>query len=170
MRKTIEDLTHRGLPALILQRVITREPDSSEESKFVTRAQFQDLRQQGEFVLSWFIYNTSFGIPRKELFDFLSKGYIVLVNVSRETLFEARRLFPESKIVYVKASPAICEDRIRNRQREVNADLNDRIERLRKEIEMPSPNLIINNENSIEKAVEEFSSFLRDLYKEKSWE
>lgn len=170
MRKTVEDLVHKGLPAVILQRVITRKADSSEQSKFVTRTQFQNLKERGEFVLSWLIYNTSFGIPRKELFDFLSKEYIVLVNVSRELLFEARRLFPESKIVYVKASPAICEDRIRNRQREVNNDLNDRIERLQKEIEMPSPNLIINNENSITTAVEEFTAFLSDLYKEKSGE
>lgn len=164
MRKTVDNLTQNGVPVVILQRVITRKPDISEASQYVTQKQFQKLHSQGAFVLSWFIYNTHFGIPRSPLLEFLSQGCIVLVNVSRETLYEARRIFPSSKIVYVEASPTVCESRIRNRQREPEGDINTRIDRLHKQIEMLSPDFIVNNDGKLHAAVEEFSTLIRSIY------
>jgi ribose 1,5-bisphosphokinase len=168
MRTTAEYLTQYGLPVVILQRVITRKPDASEASKYVTQTQFQQMLQQDEFILSWYIYNTHFGVLRAPLLEFLSQGNIVLVNASRGILYEARQILPSSKIVYIEASPAICEQRILNRKRESQGGVNERIHRLHKRIEMPSPNFIVNNDGNLHIAVEAFSTILQELYDGKS--
>jgi phosphonate metabolism protein PhnN/1,5-bisphosphokinase (PRPP-forming) len=164
MRKSAKTLKLEGINVTILQRVITRPPDETEKSLFVSESEFLQKKQKNEFAISWFIYGNWYGCPRKSLEASLQKGEIVLVNVSRSILYEASKKFPKSKIILIQVPIDIAQKRVELRGRENGNHLSARLTRMTEKVDMPSPNKIIINDGDLTKAAHELSSYLRTCY------
>jgi ribose 1,5-bisphosphokinase len=158
MRETVAYLTENGVSAQILKRMITRTPDKYEESNFLTIDEF--LQRKNEFALSWNIYDNWYGIPWDSIYAAYENTSLLLINVSRGVLYEARRLFPSSFIILVTVPKEIAESRIKNRGREDRNEMRRRITRLSKEVDMPYPSIIINNAGVLQDAAKELGEFL----------
>lgn len=166
MREVVGTLLSKDIPVNILQRVITRPPDKTEESLYLPEEEFFLRKSKKEYALSWFIYNNWYGCPLIPLEESLQRGDIVLVNVSRSILHEARKKYPQSKIVLIVAQDKIAENRIKNRGREDSNRLTERFTRMQKKIDMPIPDKIIQNEGDLDNAVLKLSDYLGKIYQD----
>ena len=154
------------IPVYLLQRHITRPPDNTEESLYVSEEEFIQRKSQKEYALSWFVYDNWYGCPRIPLEQSLQRGEIVIVNVSRSILYEAKEKYPQSKIVLIVVPDKVAEDRIKIRGREDSNHLADRFTRMQKKIDMPPPDIIIKNEGDLDIAVGHLSDYLRKIYQD----
>ena len=69
---------------------------------FVTTAEFQRMRDDGE-LLEWFeVYGDLKGTPRRPIEQRLREGSDVLVEVDVNGALEVQRTFPEALLVFVK--------------------------------------------------------------------
>ncbi|MHA1944471.1 MAG: hypothetical protein ACXAC6_03485 [Candidatus Hodarchaeales archaeon] len=164
MRETVAYLTENGVPAQILKRMITRTPDKYEESNFLSIDEF--LQRKNEFALSWKIYDNWYGIPWDSINAAYEKSSLLLINVSRGVLYEVRRLFPSSLIILLSVSKEIAESRIKSRGREDHKEMSERLTRMSKDVDMPSPSKIVNNAGILQDTAKELGEFLlREYYK-----
>ena len=166
MRNVASALLLDDIPVYILQRHITRPPDKTENSLYVSEEEFSQKKSQKEYILSWFVYDNSYGCPRIPLEESLRKGELALANVSRSILYDAKEKYPQSKIVQIVVPDKVAETRIKNRGREDSKHLVDRLIRMRKKIDMPFADKIIENEGDLDVAVHEFSDYLRKIYQD----
>lgn len=164
MRNVANTLSLENIPVNILQRNITRPPDKTEESLYVSEEEFLQRKSQKAYSLSWFVYKNSYGCPRIPLEKGLMTGAIVLVNVSRSILHKAREIYPQSKIVLIRVKEEIAKKRLKERGREESDHLVDRLTRMQTTIDMPPPDKIVENEGDLDKAVRELSDYLRKIY------
>ena len=162
MRETVAYLTENGVPAQILKRMITRTPDIYEESNFLPIDKF--LQRKNEFALSWNIYDNWYGIPWDSINTAYRNSSLLLINVSRGVLYEARRLFPSSLIILVTVPKEVAESRIKNRGRENHKGMRKRLTRMNKDVDMPSPNKIVNNAGVLQDTAKELGEFLMREY------
>ncbi len=155
----------KNIPVNILQRYITRTSDKNEESISVTQEEYLQRKKANEFALYWRIYGNWYGCPKVSIDTPIKRGELVLINVSRSILNEARKNYPHCKIILIDVSLSIAEKRVKSRGRDTGKGLKDRLTRMKKEdIDMPQPNKIILNDDSLEKAVLALSSYLEDIY------
>ncbi|MFX1506790.1 MAG: hypothetical protein ACFFDC_11870 [Promethearchaeota archaeon] len=166
MRKVVNILLLEDIPARILQRHITRQPDKTEVSLYVSEEEFLQKKSQKEYAFSWFVYDNWYGCPQKPLEQYLRRGEIILVNVSRSILYDAKEKYPRSKIILIVVPDEVAETRIKNRGREDSNHLADRFNRMHKKINMPFPDKVIQNEGDLEIAVQELSDYLRKVYQD----
>jgi len=158
MRETVAYLTQNGVPAQILKRTITRTPDKNEESDFLPVDDF--LLRKSEFALVWNIYDNWYGIPWESIHNAYESYSVLLINVSRGVLNEARKLFPSSLIILVTVPKEIAESRIKNRGREDHKGMRIRLSRMSKQVDMPIPSKIINNSGDLKDTAKELGDFL----------
>jgi len=166
MRKASDNLFIEQIPVNILQRNITRIPDKTEESLYISEEEFLLKKSREEYALFWNVYNNWYGCPRTLLEAPLQRGEVILVNVSRNILYEAREKYPASKIVLIDVPINIAEKRIKNRGRETDYLLNERKIRMYDKIDMLPPDKVVQNDGDIEKAVDELTNYLKKLYLE----
>ncbi|MFX1283735.1 MAG: hypothetical protein ACFFB5_08770 [Promethearchaeota archaeon] len=164
MRKTSHNLFIEQIPVNILQREITRSPDKTEESLYISEEEFLMKKSRGEYALYWYAYNNWYGCPRTLLEAPLQRGEVVLVNVSRNILYEARDKYPESKIVLIDVPINIAKIRIKTRGRETDYLLNERQTRMHDKINILPPDKVVQNDSDLEKAVNELTDYLKTLY------
>ncbi|MHA1167986.1 MAG: phosphonate metabolism protein/1,5-bisphosphokinase (PRPP-forming) PhnN [Candidatus Hodarchaeales archaeon] len=137
-------LRRSGITVRITQRWITRPSHGSENFRSVSVEEFKDAVAKGEFVLWWHIYGLYYGVPAV-INSWLDAGDLVLVNVSRGVLNDARKLYPSCKIVKIDVPAHVSEKRVRSRDREHGSQLEARIKRMRSAVPMPDPDLVILN-------------------------
>ncbi|WP_026439134.1 phosphonate metabolism protein/1,5-bisphosphokinase (PRPP-forming) PhnN [Acidocella facilis] len=105
------------------RRVITRPPGPGEDHVCVTEAEFASAR----FALAWQAHGLHYGIPADIERD-LAAQRIVIINVSRGVIAEARARFP-CMVVEITAPPEILAQRLAARGREDAADIAERLRR-----------------------------------------
>jgi guanylate kinase len=98
----------------------TRAPRDGERDgvdyRFVTRRQFEELRDRGGF-LEWFdVYDHLYGTPRQYVLDELAAGHDVLLEIDVQGAQAVKRELPEALLVFVRA-PSRAEQRRRLEQR-----------------------------------------------------
>ena len=133
------------------RRVITRPPDPAEDHEPVSDDEFQ----RRAFALSWAAHGLRYGIPAGIVGD-LGAGRIVVVNVSRAIVAEARRRFP-CFVVAVTAPPAILAARLAVRRRETAAEIGARLARIPTPVEADA---VVINETTPEAAGAAFVGIL----------
>lgn len=151
-------------PLRIAQRYITRPPHTSEPFISVTPDVFQSLQKQGKFIFSWHIYDLDYGIPY-DVFDFVNRGEIVIVNVSRTILNDAKKRYPQIKIVFVKVPLSITTERMKTRQRENPSDpqFQERLERARENQDLDDVDCVVDNSGNLDYAVQQVNDYLVGL-------
>jgi phosphonate metabolism protein PhnN/1,5-bisphosphokinase (PRPP-forming) len=162
MRETAAYLNRNGIPAQLLKRFITRPSDKNEESFFITNENF--INRKEEFALSWYIYDNWYGCPWEGIEKAIKKREILLINISRAVLFQAREVFPHCKIVLITVPKSIAESRVKHRGREDEKGVEKRLSRMSVKIDMPSPDKIIENTGDLEEAAEKLGKYLKTIY------
>ena len=96
------------------RRVVTRPSDASEHHDTMDAAGFKQAIAAGRFALHWHAHGLDYGIPRA----CFGAGRILVCNVSRSIIPQARLDFAHVHVVYVTAPPEILAARLAARNRE----------------------------------------------------
>jgi guanylate kinase len=96
--------------------------------RFVTRAEFEALRDAGGF-LEWFeVFGDLKGTPRGPVEEHLAAGVDVLLEIDVQGALKVREVFPDAVLVFVKPpSPEELRRRLASRGTESPADLERRL-------------------------------------------
>ncbi len=145
----------------IPQRYITRPAHKSEPFISVTSQDFEDLKQQGKFCLSWQVYDTCYGVPLT-IINWMQQGDAVIVNVSRAIIPQARQMIPGLKVIFVSVPLETTLQRIKSRNRE---SLNDpgfmqRLARAQENQTLADADFVVDNSESLETAADELLKYM----------
>ena len=148
-------------PLKIPRRYITRPAHESEPFVPVTPQDFAGLRRQGKFCLNWYVYDTHYGVPATAI-KWLKEGDLVIVNVSRAIIPQARQLVPGLKVIFISVPLASTLQRITSRNRE---SLNDRgfkqrLARAKANQTLTDADFVVDNSGSLKAAVDELLGYL----------
>jgi ribose 1,5-bisphosphokinase len=122
-----ETLAARG--CRIVRRVITRSAEAvGEAAQAVSVEQFETMRQQGAFALSWQANGLHYGIPI-EIDQWLQQGHDVLINGSRAHLPQAQQRYPGLLAVLLTVDQSVLRRRLLTRGRESVTEIEARLER-----------------------------------------
>jgi ribose 1,5-bisphosphokinase len=141
----------KDVPTLFVpQRVITRPPSpDTEDYLSVTPEEFKDREGRGEFVLYWLSYDINYGVP-KVINEYLNNGLPVIVNVSRQIIDDTRKRYPNVKVVFIHVPTGILMERLKNRGREKEADIERRLLRAEVNENLPDADFTIDNSGTVE--------------------
>ncbi len=112
----------------LVRRVITRPAGAGgEKSIGATEAEFDDRIAQGHFQLWWAAHGLRYGVPRAAIEA--PGASVVLVNLSRSVLDEARAAFDDFAVLSLTAKTETLAARLAARGRETSAEIVARLER-----------------------------------------
>lgn len=115
-----------AMPELhVVRRVITRPTEAGgEDFEGVSQGEFDARKKAGDFALSWEAHGLSYGIPVTQ-----TTGPAVIFNGSRAILEQAKRVFPDLRVILVTAPSAVLAERLAARGRETASDIEKRLQR-----------------------------------------
>ncbi len=148
------------------KRYITREPSKFEENISISTQKFREMEKRDLFVLKWHIYELDYGIS-KEIDDFLKNGHPVMVNVSRTIVNEAREKYENIKVIFIEVPFEITYQRIKDRKRESEDLLKQRIERARLNQKFPEADFVIDNSGDLEDAINAILKYILNIMNKK---
>jgi len=100
---------------IVARRAITRPLDADrEDHEPVSVEDFRVREERGEFMLSWHVYDTWYGIPISYEED-LAAGRHIIANVSRTVVAPGVNNFPPVRVIQVTAPREVLEARLRAR-------------------------------------------------------
>jgi ribose 1,5-bisphosphokinase len=113
----------------VVRRVITRSAESvGEDAVGVSREEFLQRKDAGEFALSWHANGLDYGIP-VQIDHWLRDGCHVLVNGSRGHLAQALQRYPTLLPVLLTVKDEVLRKRLLRRGRESLAEIEARLRR-----------------------------------------
>jgi ribose 1,5-bisphosphokinase len=110
------------------RRVITRPPGPGEDHDPVTEEQFARDRGRGAFAAYWQAHGLWYGIPASADVD-VRNGRVVVANVSRGAIHELAVRYRQLVVVLVTVSEEVRAQRLRNRAREPEQGIGQRLAR-----------------------------------------
>lgn len=110
------------------RRVITRASGGNEDHDTLAPADFTRAAAEGAFALHWKAHGLGYGIPVRYR-DAVADGRIVVANLSREAIEEARRVFPRVVVLSITAPREVIARRLAARGRETAAEIEARLAR-----------------------------------------
>ncbi len=152
-----------GLEIRSPARYITRPISPDEKNKQVNPETFTLMKKEGNLALHWNIYGLQYGVPI-EIEDWLAKGCIVVVNVSRNIIEIAKAQYERIKVVFIKVPLEITIERIVKRGRESGKNLEERIERAKINQDFEDADLIIDNTGDLNDSIDSLLNFLISIY------
>ncbi|MGH1477666.1 MAG: phosphonate metabolism protein/1,5-bisphosphokinase (PRPP-forming) PhnN [Geminicoccales bacterium] len=142
-------------------RFITRPADAGGEThQAVTPEAFDRLQNSGAFMLSWHAHGHGYGIPIA-VKEALARGRSVIVNVSRQMIDEARRLWSPVRVMLITAPRDILRDRLVKRGRETIDDIEKRLDRVDAYHVDGSDVREVVNAHRLERAIDRFVAMLQ---------
>jgi ribose 1,5-bisphosphokinase len=149
----------RDEPSVVFaRRLITRPAEAGGEDHIaISPADFAQRCDTGELMLHWSAHGLDYGLPG-ELATALEAGRSVVGNVSRGVIADARRRFAPTVVVAISASPETLAARLAGRGRESASDIG---RRLRREGAAVEADVIVDNDGSLEAAIDRFVAVLR---------
>jgi ribose 1,5-bisphosphokinase len=164
-KDTLIDLAREALAEdgrfVFVRRLITRSPSPGEDHEPISETQFEEAERDGAFAISWRAHGLCYGVPNS-VAGAIANGAVVVCNMSRAAIPDARRLFPTS-LVLVTAPPEILAGRIAARGRE---SVGDALARLRRKVQsLPDSayDLVIENVAEAERGAADLTGFLQSL-------
>lgn len=131
------------------QRIITRPVDAGVEPHIsVTELEFDNLLTNGSMWHHWEAHGLRYGIPNTVLAN-LENGINVILNTSRNELKAFRNKADNVVTIFISASPSIVEQRLRNRGRETEGEIQKRLSRIVDEPSRTCTTFVIQNDASL---------------------
>lgn len=147
------------------RRCITRPPQAGGEAHIaLTPTEFHRRRLAGGFLLHWQAHGLDYGLPAG-LKPALRTGRMVVANVSRGVLGEARRRYPPVRVVEIVATPSVLAARLRARGRESEADIARRLQRATADRPAGVDVIRLANNGALDDAVAAFLQVLRSEHR-----
>lgn len=153
-------------PAVLSVSATTRSPRPGEidgvHYRFVSREKFEQMIADND-VLEYNIYNDNYyGSPRGPIEEELSKGHDVILEIETNGAGHIRRMFPSALSIFV-VPPTFEElkNRLIGRGTETPEEIQKRLEKGRKEIEMALDYdyIVVNDE--VESAAKQLAEIIR---------
>lgn len=144
------------------RRMITRPTDLTEQSESSTPEAFRMVQDRGAFALHWEAHGLLYGLPAA-IHMTLAEGRHVVANISRGAVAQARQRFPRTCVVLVRADQDTLATRLRARAREHESDQASRLQRGVAMEQSFKPDMIIDNNGSLEAAGQAFVKVLRHM-------
>lgn len=133
-------------------RYITRPAHLGGENHVaLSQAEFNARIHAGLFAMHWESHGNRYGIGT-EVNQWLSKGITVVVNGSREYLPQALKSYPELLPVTIDVAPDLLKQRLLQRARESEAEIDARIRRNRILQSSHPAGITVSNNGSLEDA------------------
>ncbi|WP_313197474.1 phosphonate metabolism protein/1,5-bisphosphokinase (PRPP-forming) PhnN [Rhizobium sp.] len=111
------------------RRVITRDAAAGgEDHDGVCEAEFEKLKADGRFAVSWEAHGLHYGIP-VETKNAVANGAVVIANGSRSALSLFGQAYPNLVVINVTARPEVLALRLEARGRESREDILRRLNR-----------------------------------------
>lgn len=110
------------------RRLVTRPPSADEDNAEIDEAAFAEGQAAGRFTLSWRAHGLGYALPA-EAGALAARGHVVVCNVSRRVVAQARAAIPQVSVVAVTAPPEILAERLAARGRAEDGDLAARLAR-----------------------------------------
>ncbi len=140
------------------QRLVTRPPSADEDNAPIDDDAFARAEAEGRFALSWRAHGLGYALPA-HCGRLARRGRVVVSNVSRRIVAEARSRYPGTRVVKITAPPEVLARRLAARARAQDGDLSARLAR-EASVE---PDLTIDNAGAPEEGARILIHFLRDL-------
>ncbi|WP_026619731.1 ribose 1,5-bisphosphokinase (plasmid) [Ensifer sp. WSM1721] len=141
---------------LLVRRVITRPSDAGGEvHESVSAAEFEEMRQNGAFAVSWQAHGLSYGIP-VEIAEKVASGMTAIVNGSRAALPAIRAAFGTIAVAVITADPPVLAKRLAERGRENEEDVLRRLTRQAPDIVAGPDVTVIDNSGRLDIAGRRF--------------
>ena len=103
---------------------------------FLSKDEFQCMREKGELLESAEVYGNYYGVPKEEITQALSEGKDVIMKVDVQGAATLKKILPQAVFVFLlPPSRKELERRLRQRSSESGADLALRLEKATEEIE-----------------------------------
>lgn len=144
------------------KRYITRPPSKFEKNISITPEEFKKMEINGKFALKWNIYGLNYGILT-EIDNFLNKGHSVIINVSRTIVKQAREMYKNVKVIFIEVPFEITLQRIKDRKRETEDLLKERIERAKKNQKFLEADFCIDNTGDLDDAINELLDYIINI-------
>jgi ribose 1,5-bisphosphokinase len=110
------------------QRLVTRPPSADEDNLPIDAEGFARAEAEGRFALSWQAHGLGYALPAR-VGRMAREGHVVVCNVSRRVVAEARARFPGTQVVEITAPPEVLAQRLAARARAQDGDLSARLSR-----------------------------------------
>ncbi|UHC14943.1 phosphonate metabolism protein/1,5-bisphosphokinase (PRPP-forming) PhnN [Methylobacterium currus] len=110
------------------RRLVTRPPSAHEDNEPIGEEDFSEGEAAGRFTLSWRAHGLGYALPGS-CAALARDGHVVVCNVSRRVVGEARRRLPAVTVVEVTAPPEVLAARLAARGRREDGDLGARLAR-----------------------------------------
>lgn len=102
---------------------------------FLSREQFQQMKEKGQ-LLEWAeVYGNYYGVPREEISQALSKGMDIMMKVDVQGATTIKRILPQAVFIFLMPpSREELERRLRQRSSESPIDLALRLDKVEEEV------------------------------------
>jgi ribose 1,5-bisphosphokinase len=140
------------------RRLVTRPVSAFEDHDTLDEATFEAGVEAGDFALAWRAHGLGYAIPGETL-ALARSGSLVVVNISRKLVEDARTRLPGVAVVEITASFDTLARRLTARSRGEDGDLAKRLARSAG-IAPVQADLVIRNETIPEAAARELIAFL----------
>lgn len=152
IREVLNNYPKELTPLIVPKRFITRPPSpDTEDFISITEDEFKEMLNRGEFVFHWRTYHKFYGV-QKDIMEKIGAGHSVLVNVSRRILEEAKKNYKFLRIIFVYVPFEITAQRIKEREREDSKELQERLERARKNQYLDIADFTVDNSGELQTA------------------
>ncbi|WP_288588330.1 phosphonate metabolism protein/1,5-bisphosphokinase (PRPP-forming) PhnN [uncultured Methylobacterium sp.] len=138
------------------RRLVTRPPSEHEDNDTIGEDAFREGEAAGRFALSWRAHNLGYALPGETAL-LARDGHLVICNVSRRVVGEARRRLPGVSVVEVTAPPDVLAARLAARGRREDGDLGARLARSASVV----ADLVVVNDGAPEAGAERLLAHLR---------
>ena len=110
------------------RRVITRAASAAEDNDTLSDEAFDNALAGGAFALAWNAHGLKYGIPRSIESD-IRQDRIVVCNVSRTVVADARARYAYVTAVLITAPPELLAARLKQRGRPSDGAIEERVRR-----------------------------------------
>jgi ribose 1,5-bisphosphokinase len=143
------------------RRAVTREASAFENNEAVTHADFDRAVASGAYALWWRAHEHGYGVARA-IDDAIGKGHVIVVNVSRTIIADARQRYQRLAVVLITAPAEALAERLSTRGRATDGDLGGRLQRASLDTD-GTPDLVISNIGAIEDNARKLAEFVSSL-------
>lgn len=146
-----------------VRRLVTRAAAPEvEDHDTLDPATFAKMESAGRFALSWDAHNLRYALPLSVDTD-IALGRVVVANVSRHVVGEARSKYPACSVVLVSAEISLRAERLMRRGRENRDQIAARLARESAPVPAGIAPIVIDNSGSLAIGVTAFVMALRRI-------